>query len=733
MRCPHCSEPLEPGWKHCPACEKKAPTLEDCPTCGFSVISYWMKCPSCGTALSGGGADPSAASPLSSWPAGEAARPPEGQMEGGMAGSPAAPPVPEPQPAAFDPMRIPDGRWVEPREFGRYRLQRMIGGGSHGAVWEATEEDSGETLALKIVPGYGRASRMRKRILDQRRLLADEGCRAYVLEAGAPDVLVRNGMDWLLLPMERAEKSLRDWLLETHHDVAGRLEAGVRLFSDACRGVASLHERGVTHLGLKPENLLLIRNPDAAEADPERRLPFRVKVGDPALGLYLIPLEPESAPAAWHATRVPMYCAPELIQAPRLKDVGSSADLYSLGAILYEILEGDPPFGGIVEDILWKHRNMEPMEIRGDVPRSLCGIALRCLDKLPGERPASPEEVEHLLMEAFVEERAFRKAEQDDTLDAWMGFLAVFPQGYRMEEARKRRDALQASPAPRTPVASPVGRAATDGDAPPLSMEAGPSRLVEAFAADAEDTDESPEAQAVEVNARDGLEYVWVPAGQFEMGRSHGDEKAGDSEKPRHAVRLTGGFWLCRTPVTVEAFRRFVEDTGRWFPYPPDCNVGWLMGTYPMVNVTWEEVKAYCRWVGGRLPTEAEWEYAARAGTKAKYWWGDEIDPQCAWCVDNSDLRLHEVGELRANPWGFQDILGHVWEWCEDWYGQDYYKDSPARDPLGPEEGRFRVLRGGSWRNFAWNLRVSLRNRNIPRYRSDNNGFRPRLSRLPGS
>jgi len=264
--------------------------------------------------------------------------------------------------------------------------------------------------------------------------------------------------------------------------------------------------------------------------------------------------------------------------------------------------------------------------------------------------------------------------------------------------------------------------------------------------AEQQTTANAPKTGELKVNPKDGLKYAWIPPGAFTMGCSPGDTECGDAEKPSHPVSITKGFWIGQTPVTVGAYRRFVSATGRQMPSAPNFNPNWTNENMPIVNVSWNDSEAYCQWAGGRLPTEAEWEYAARGGnSEARYGPLDDV----AWYADNSGRQrldsaeilksdsanyvkrlndngngTHEVAQKRANGFGLYDTLGNAWQWLNDWYDANYYQSSPSSDPPGPSSGQYRVLRGGSWSSHPRIVRVSVRSRYVPGDRVSNDGFR---------
>jgi formylglycine-generating enzyme required for sulfatase activity len=235
-----------------------------------------------------------------------------------------------------------------------------------------------------------------------------------------------------------------------------------------------------------------------------------------------------------------------------------------------------------------------------------------------------------------------------------------------------------------------------------------------------------PTPKEVRANPKDGLKYVWLAPDTFSMGCSHEDYDCFKEEKPSHYVTITKGFWIGQTPVTVGGYKRFAGATGRSMPVPPPFDSGWANENMPMVAVSWNDAQAYCGWMGGRLPTEAEWEYAARGGNSAARY-GKLAD--IAWNSKNSGKSTHDVAQLLANGFGLYDMLGNVSEWVNDWYDKNYYQTSPAQDPPGPESGQVRGVRGGSWNasGSGWGdrgIRASFRSYDKPTGYFSDVGFR---------
>jgi len=280
-----------------------------------------------------------------------------------------------------------------------------------------------------------------------------------------------------------------------------------------------------------------------------------------------------------------------------------------------------------------------------------------------------------------------------------------------------------------------------------------------------EDSEAYPERFVV--NLSDGAELVWVPAGEFMMGSTakqndelwaeNGWSSDRPTNEPAHRVWISQGFWMYKHEVSNGQYTKFLAATGH------DAPDGWehfrQFPTLP-VAATWDDCEAYAEWASGRLPTEAEWEWAARGPEGRQYPWGDAWDRAKCCCAEfwagrslNSDdmwktwfdatgierlgavsdwsgvsSHIKEVGSFpQSTSWcGALDMAGNVWEWCADWYGDYYYAASPWDDPRGPTNGQMRVMRGGSWFSYGGdNCRSASRGRYYPDSWGVSFGFRP--------
>jgi formylglycine-generating enzyme required for sulfatase activity/predicted Ser/Thr protein kinase len=439
------------------------------------------------------------------------------------------------------------------------------------------------------------------------------------------------------------------------------------------------HARGVVHRDIKPSNILI--RTDVPDAE--------IKIAD-----FGIAREVSRGPtSSTTAIGTLGYMAPEQAQGKR---VDGRADQFSLAIVARELLTGNLPYSS----------------------RQAVGVLP------PAPDPSLGTGAGHI----------FRAA------------LSPIPES----RYRSCRDFVTALEWCLRPVQQPVSNPQTRQPAPPsqfwkskrLAALGGVFVLALVFAMAWRfrwtDTIESPVT-----NAKDGLEYVWIPKGEFRMGCVPNDPDCDGDEKPRHTVTLTKGVWMGRTDVTVAAFKLFVAASGDSMPQAPEFNPGWRERNHPVVNVSWDEASAFCEWTGGRLPTEAEWEYAARAGREGnRYPWGDTIDHAIAnYGTDDGSAGLAQggdrwvttspTGSFRPNDWGLADMAGNVTQWTKDWYSPTYYSESPAMDPRGPTLGTMHVFRGGGWSTSPKALRCSWRYAGTPEVRRDFIGFRCAMERAP--
>jgi serine/threonine protein kinase len=611
-----------------------------------------------------------------------------------------------------------------------YVLERKLGKGGMGEVYLGVQPALGQRVAVKILdPVLARNAELRERFIQEARIQ---------VKLRHPGIVQVHTADTegepLALILEYVEGSTLDSLLRKQ----GRLPLGEALpiFRQVLDAVEHAHEAGVVHRDLKPPNIMVAAG--------------TAKVMDFGIAKVLGGTKLTRTGTTMGSAH---YMSPEQVLGS--KQLDHRTDIYSLGATFYEVLAGQPPFAAMASEatdsifsIMEAHVRKEPPDPRErapDLPEAVAALLLRCLAKKPAARYQSASELRAALLDLVDAAAADahdppRSGEAPTFLDT----RAVSP-----EEAAPRSpppDASSASPRTIAPAPRPVARkrsaaiglaaallvvgsvglllwkrsgseAGHPGPPPPTPSPAAAPAPAPAPAPSPAPSP-APDASAKTItNDKDGSVLVLVAAGSFLRGSAAGEgegEGEGD-ERPQRSMHLDA-FYIDKQEVTVARYRKCVRagtctapDTGGY------CNWGKSdREDHPVNCVNWEQARRYCAWAGGRLPSEAEWEKAARGTDGRRYPWGSE-GATCARAVMAAagcwKDRTWPVGSKPSgdSPCGAQDMAGNVWEWVNDWYGKDYYASSPARNPPGPSSGNWRVVRGGSWIEFAGSVRAAYR------------------------
>jgi formylglycine-generating enzyme required for sulfatase activity len=630
----------------------------------------------------------------------------------------------------------------KPDELGRlgsYRVLKVLGMGGMGLVLLADDPLLKRAVALKVMrPELAANESNRQRFLREAQATAaiDHHHIVHIHQIGE-----EKGVPFIVMPLLKGETLDARLKREKRLSVVDTLLLGQQI----AEGLAVAHKNGLVHRDIKPANLWL-----------EEETGW-VKIVDFGLARA-------AAGDDMHLTQTgailgtPAYMAPE--QA-RSAQVDFRCDLFSLGVVLYRMLTGKLPFKGHdTMSLLASLATDTPqpvMEWNPEVPPALSDLVMKLLAKEPAQRPPSAKVVAETLGD-LAGERAMPRTRTDGAVQKAdsseeAGFAPLTLQAAQRSGAipsvlhpwalRRPSLAFAVAGVVLTLLVPIVWLSFMHRTSPPPQNQ----NLEKQAAIEPEKSITNPL----------DMKLVYIPAGTFLMGSPREeinrllqvDGARGwpadrmkwatgltKSEAPRHEVEITRPFYMGAHEVTVGQFRAFVNGS-KYITDNAWQKPGWEQtDEHPVVNVTWKNAVDFCTWLSRkegktyRLPTEAEWEYCARAGKAGtRYWFGDE-DAELvwyAWMRTNSANRTHLVGRLKPNAWSLHDMHGNVWEWCLDKYDADYYKNSPTRNPPGPDAGGECVSRGGSWLDLPADCRCAVRFRsyaNDPSRRGRNTGFR---------
>lgn len=554
-------------------------------------------------------------------------------------------------------------------QLGKYQILDELGRGGFATVYRALDTTLDREVALKVLdPLFLRdgawVARFRREAKSAARLVHPHIVTIY-------EIAEADGRLYIAMQLARGGS--------VAHRIAaeGRLswDETLTILQPVCEALTYAHAQGLVHRDLKPANILLDSELGPLIVD----FGFARLMGDNSMSLS----------ASGGIVGTPAYIAPEIWE---LDSAEAPADIYALGCIVYEMLTGRVLFGGRTPMQVMRAHDYGPQfpdAWPDGVPAGISRLFARALAKASSDRYASP----HALWEALATEAVEATRRQQEA-----------------EETALRQHEAETEAKPQVGVAEMAQR----------------QRESEKTTSEAMST----------LGLAPGVEmaFVEVPAGQFLMGSDRRKyPRAGKSEQPQHKVTLDG-YWIARTPVTNAQYAAFVAATGHRMPKhwmndrPPEGKE-----PHPVVNVSWEDAVQFCRWASRlghgevRLPTEAEWEKAARGTDGRLFPWGNE-EPD----VHRGNFGAHEWDTTAVeryspqgdSPYGCADMAGNVHEWCWDWYAANTYRTTSNRNPQGPEAGYSRVLRGGGWFD-TWNdLRVAGRHHSGPVDLDDHVGFR---------
>jgi serine/threonine-protein kinase len=674
--------------------------------------------------------------------------------------------------------------WIGETLNDRYQLDEKLGQGGMATVYKATDPNLRRTVAIKIIhPHLSDDPQFVRRFEEE---------AAAVAQLRHPNIVqvydFNNDNDLYYIVFEYvAGESLQDrqkrYLAQSSEMPLEQIVAIVAQVADA---LDYAHKRNIIHRDVKPANVMINI------------------YGNPILmdfGIVKIAGGTQHT-ATGAVLGTARYMGPEQIRGEK---VDSRTDIYSLGAMLYELVSGRPPFDSDSTMTVMMMHVSDPLpdvrQFRPNLPSDLIAILNTALSKKPDDRfqtaaaMGTALRAANLRVAPSVDALAMEQTYIEPALPGMVEFSAAEavtdkPTSFK-KSAPGQEPTSEPAWSPPPPVSPPPATAPTGSGKSSrmpiiigavalfvllgvLGIVVGP-RLFGGGGDDVAETTESnaegsgamlvdqatatspptatftpiptatPEPTAtftpeptptplhrpgdVEMFALpsgDEVPMVYVPDGLFRMGSDSGES----NEQPIHDVYLDE-FWIDKTEVTIAQYALCVEagvcakpahlySFNRESYFEND-----LYADYPVIWMVWDDANTFCQWAGKRLPTEAEWEKAARGTDGRTYPWGNEID----YLLANYDLSVNDTSEvgsyvIGASPYGAMDMAGNVWEWTADWFDDVYYAESPDNNPTGAENGTKRVLRGGAWVSDSEDVRAARRGRSFPDNTNNRFGFR---------
>jgi len=647
-------------------------------------------------------------------------------------------------------------------DIGRYRIVGELGSGGMGIVYRAVDPVLGREVAIKTLK-LSELSDTAERDALRERLAREARAAAALSHSGIVAVhdVVQQG-DLFNIVMERIEGQTLAHVLTTEPPL--EVTTVFRIVREAAAALDYAHRKGIVHRDIKPANLML----DESGA---------VKIAD--FGIAKITTsQTRTQSASGLIVGTAGYMSPEQLRGAT---IDGNADQFSLAVVAYEMLARRRPF---MADSLIALTHQVVFEepptlstLRPGLGTGVDAVFHKALAKSSADRypsccafaealesqintsinaptvafpaiPLTPPPTLHPTQ--LLTQHPTQPVPQQPTIPpaklpprsrwliAMIGIFVILLLAGVAGVYFLRRTYTLSPPTVAAQPAPPKQPAPT----PPIAVAKALPPTPAPAKAKAPLLPAVVKAGTVRVNKKDGQKYVWIPPGDFTMGCVPNDSACGAFAKPSHRVTISAGFWMAQTSTTVAAYKLSVSE----MPKAPKFNPDWTLTDHPMIEVNWDDATAYCTRAGGRLPTEAEWEYAARGGVADTLFpWGNDASHDFANFGEGTNgadergsilgkdqwMNTSPVASFAPNGFHLYDMIGNVSQWCSDWFSPSYYGSSPEKDPRGPETGTLRIARGSSWKSPPRFTHTSIRGSRKPDERGLTTGFRCVANTLP--